>query len=74
MFLVQRRVRSNHAHLGDIVPLNSVRQVIQLIPKFGREVSVAMNCDNSLQPELAREFYVNNFADKETFHAILSYQ
>jgi len=72
MFLVQCHLKSDHTHLGDIVPLDSVRQVIQLIPKFGREVSATMNCDNSLQ--LACEFYVNNFADKETFHAILSYQ
>ncbi|KAG1816300.1 hypothetical protein DFJ58DRAFT_712213 [Suillus subalutaceus] len=72
MFLVHRHVRSNNTALGDIVPLESVHQVIQLIPKFGQQVSASMNCDNSLQ--LAREFYVNNFADKETFHAILSYQ
>ncbi|KAG1773359.1 hypothetical protein EV702DRAFT_1181125 [Suillus placidus] len=54
------------------LPLESVRQVIQLIPKFGQQVSASMNCDNILQ--LGREYYVNNFADKETFHAILSYQ
>ncbi|KAG1802576.1 hypothetical protein EV424DRAFT_1331381 [Suillus variegatus] len=72
MYLVHRCIHLNNTALGDIVPLESVRQVIQLIPKFGREVSAAMNCDNSLQ--LAREFYVNNFADKETFHVILSYQ
>ncbi|KIK37684.1 hypothetical protein CY34DRAFT_92314, partial [Suillus luteus UH-Slu-Lm8-n1] len=72
MFSVHRRVRSNRDPLGDIVPLSSVRQVIELIPKFGREVPLSMNCNNSWQ--LAREFYVNNFADKETFHAILSYQ
>ncbi|KAG2144681.1 uncharacterized protein EDB93DRAFT_1087448, partial [Suillus bovinus] len=58
--------------LGDIVLLESVCQVIQLIPKFGKEVSASINCNNNLQ--LAQEFYVNNFADKETFHAILSYQ
>ncbi|KAG1832346.1 hypothetical protein F4604DRAFT_1606038 [Suillus subluteus] len=72
MFSVQRRIRSNHDPSGDMVPLSSVRQVIELIPKFGQEVPLSMNCTNSLQ--LAREFYVNNFADKETFHAILSYQ
>ncbi|KAG1724156.1 uncharacterized protein EDB91DRAFT_1239997 [Suillus paluster] len=72
MFSVQCRVQSNHDPLGDIVPLDSVCQVIELIPKCGREVPLSMNRDNSLQ--LAREFYVNNFADKETFHAILSYQ
>ncbi|KAG1877527.1 hypothetical protein F4604DRAFT_1580762, partial [Suillus subluteus] len=72
MFLVQRCIRSNRDPSGDIVPLSSVHQVIELIPKFGREVPLSMNCNNSLQ--LAREFYVNNFADKETFHTILSYQ
>jgi hypothetical protein len=72
MFLVQCHIQLNHKPLGDIVPLGSVRQVIELIPKFGQEVPSSMNCDNSLQ--LAHEFFVNNFADKETFHAILSYQ
>ncbi|KAG2352936.1 hypothetical protein BDR07DRAFT_1311848, partial [Suillus spraguei] len=57
---------------GDIVPLESVHHAIQLIPRFSQQVSASMNCNNSLQ--LAWKFYVNNFADKETFHAILSYQ
>ncbi|KAG1883457.1 hypothetical protein F4604DRAFT_1677774 [Suillus subluteus] len=72
MFSVQCCIRSNRDPSGDIVPLSSVHQVIELIPKFGREVPLSMNCNNNLQ--LACEFYVNNFADKETFHAILSYQ
>ncbi|KAH7910711.1 hypothetical protein BJ138DRAFT_1087120 [Hygrophoropsis aurantiaca] len=72
MFLVQRRHRSNSTRLGDIVPLEDVRQVIQLVPKFGKEISPTLDSENSL--EVAREFYINNFADKETFHAILSYQ
>lgn len=72
MFLVRRRVRNNRQFLGDIVPLDSVRQVVQLVPKFGARVPENMTCNNSL--EMAAEFYVNSFADKETFHAILSYQ
>ncbi|KIJ57464.1 hypothetical protein HYDPIDRAFT_171680, partial [Hydnomerulius pinastri MD-312] len=72
MFLVHRRLRSNHLPLGDIIPMDSVRQVVQLIPKFGAVASLEMTCDNSL--DVAREFYINSFADKETFHAILSYQ
>ena len=58
--------------LGDIIPLDSVCQVIQLIPKFGVEVSSIMTGDNCLH--VGCEFYINIFADKETFHAILSYQ
>ena len=58
--------------LGDIIPLDSVCQLIQLIPKFGVEVSGMMTGDNCLH--VGHEFYINSFADKETFHAILSYQ
>ena len=72
MFLVRQRLRSNNMPLGDIIPLDSVCQVIQLIPKFGVEVSGMMMGDNCLH--VGREFYINSFADKETFHAILSYQ
>ncbi|KAF9220459.1 hypothetical protein BS17DRAFT_852137 [Gyrodon lividus] len=72
MFLVHRRLRSNKLPLGDIIPMDSVRQVVQLIPKFGAAASPEMTCDNCL--DVAREFYINSFADKETFHAILSYQ
>ena len=72
MFLVRRRLRSDGQHLGDIIRLDDVRQVIELVPKFGSSVPQNMTCDNSL--ELGGDFYVNSFADKETFHAILSYQ
>ncbi|KAG1908771.1 uncharacterized protein F5891DRAFT_937599 [Suillus fuscotomentosus] len=72
MFSVQRHVQSNQDLSGDIVPLSSVCQVIELIPKFSQAVPPSMNCNNSWQ--LARKFYANNFADKDTFHAILSYQ
>ncbi|KAI6039085.1 hypothetical protein EDC04DRAFT_2568878 [Pisolithus marmoratus] len=72
MFVVQRRFRSNGRPLGDIIPLDNVRQVIQLIPKFGVKAPREMTCDNCL--DVGREFYLNSFADKETFHAILSYQ
>lgn len=72
MFLVHRRLRSNGLPLGDFIPMDSVHQVVQLIPKFGAVASPEMTCDNSV--DVAREFYVNSFANKETFHAILSYQ
>ena len=72
MFLVHRRFRSNGAPLGDIIAIDAVRQVVQLVPKFGALAAREMTCDNIL--DIAREFYINSFADKETFHAILSYQ
>ncbi|KAL4072026.1 hypothetical protein J3A83DRAFT_4372007 [Scleroderma citrinum] len=72
MFLVHRCFRSNGTPLGDIIPLDNVRHPIQLVPKFGVDAPRNMTCDNTL--DVGREFYINSFADKETFHAILSYQ
>ncbi|KAG1844477.1 hypothetical protein F4604DRAFT_1884447 [Suillus subluteus] len=65
----------NNIHFVTPAPVTDIFQfntVIELIPKFGQEAPLSMNCTNSLQ--LVRKFYVNNFADKETFHTILSYQ
>ena len=72
MFVVQRRLRSNGRPLGDIIPLDHVQQVVQLVPKFGAQAPINMTSDNCL--DVGNEFYVNSFAEKETFHAILSYQ
>ena len=49
---------------------SAVCQLIQLIPKFGVKASDMMIMgDNCLY--VGHEFYINSFADKETFHAIL---
>ncbi|KAH0838797.1 hypothetical protein J3R83DRAFT_7194 [Lanmaoa asiatica] len=72
MFLVQCWRRRNGRCLGNVVPLDSVRQIVQLIPKFSAKALQNMTCNNSL--EIVKEFYVNSFTDKEMFHTILSYQ
>jgi hypothetical protein len=72
MFLVTRHFRSNQERMGDIVHLQSVRRLVQLVPKFGRYADPTLTKDNSA--EICTEYYINNFDDKETFHAILSYQ
>lgn len=72
MFIMHGQRRSDGQYLGNIVLLDNVCQVVQLIPKFGARALLNMTCNNSL--EIVKEFYVNSFADKEMFHAILSYQ
>lgn len=74
MFLVERHNRSggNRIRMGDIVRLTDVREVVELVPRYGQRMDDRFNSNTSL--ELADSFYLNNFADKETFHAILSYQ
>lgn len=72
MLLVCHQLCNDGQPLGDVVPLDDVHQVVQLVPKFSTRVPHNMSCDNSL--EISGKFCINLFMDKETFHAILSYQ
>jgi hypothetical protein len=72
MFAVSWHFHSNRERMGDVIQLQDVRQVVQLVPKFGRYADPLLTKDNSM--EIGKDYYINNFADKETFHAILSYQ
>lgn len=71
MLLVHRHKRSNGERMGDVVPLDRILQVVELVPKHGLHADPSLDCNNSLEVE---SFYVNNFSNKENFHAILSYQ
>lgn len=72
MFIVDRHFRANKSRMGDIYRLSNVREFVELVPRFGARMPDGINCNNSL--DLMNSFYVNNFSDKENFHAILSYQ
>jgi len=71
MFLLHRHKRSDGSRMGDIFPMDQILEVVELIPKHGLHADPHLNCDNSLE---GNTFYLNNFANKENFHAILSYQ
>jgi hypothetical protein len=54
---------------GDIVPLSSFWQPIQLIPKFnGAEADRSLNCNNVL--ERSTVFYVNSFSDNQIYQTV----
>ncbi|RDB19398.1 hypothetical protein Hypma_013486 [Hypsizygus marmoreus] len=76
MFLLERHRRSNGARVGDVFPLSMISQVVELIPCFGMQIHDGLNCNTSLDGDhgFGDRFYLNNYATKETFHAILSYQ
>ncbi|KIK92549.1 hypothetical protein PAXRUDRAFT_95364, partial [Paxillus rubicundulus Ve08.2h10] len=60
--------QSNGLLLGDFIPMDNMHQVVQLIPKLRAVASPKMTCDNCV--DIAQEFYINSFSNKETFHAI----
>jgi hypothetical protein len=72
MFTLNHHFRGNGNRMGDIVCLTDIQEAVTLVPQFGAVMDERMNCNNSL--EISDSFYMNNFADKETFHVILSYQ
>jgi hypothetical protein len=71
MFVVTRCFRSNQSRMGDVTQLQNIHCHVQLVPKFGRYADASLTKNNSM--EVGTEYYINH-SDKETFHAILSYQ
>jgi hypothetical protein len=74
MFILLRHRRGDGRRMGDIVSLDAVVQVVDLIPQFGTTADRSMTCNTSLDSDITEAFYLNHFATKENFHAILSYQ
>lgn len=62
--LIRRRRR------GLIVKLTDIWRPIDLIPKFGRRCPEDWTTVNSV--ELAEEFFVNPYSDKETYAALFN--
>jgi hypothetical protein len=71
MFLLRRSRHTDESLLGDIMSLDNILHQVQLIPKYGSHASRGLNSNNSMAA--SDFFYLNHFAHKETFHAILSY-
>jgi hypothetical protein len=73
MFLLHRHFRTGGTtRVGDIIRLTDVREILELVPVYGSQMDLRLDCNTSL--DLTNTFYMNNFASKETFHAILTYQ
>ena len=72
MFVLNYHRRLNGSRMGDIYLLTDIREIVELVPRFGSKMDDCLDCDNLL--EISENFYMNNFANKENFHAILSYQ
>lgn len=76
MYLLQRHLRSTiipggeRMRMGDIVPMDSIVRPIELIPVYGEKLDPRYNSNTSL--ELAVNFYLNNFDDKEFYQSLLT--
>ena len=72
MFLLNRYIRSNGRCMRDIIKLMDIREIVELVPCFGAKMDDQLDSNNGLN--MPDSFHLNNFADKDTFHTILTYQ
>ncbi len=66
MFRVRRLLDVDKSRSARLVKLTDIWRPIELIPLFGKRCPSHWNSWNSV--ELADEFYVNSFTDKETYN------
>lgn len=68
MYKIVRSTRADGSRRGLIIRLTDIWRPVEVVPVFGKQCPPEWKANNSV--ELAKEFYVNNFSDKEIFQNI----
>lgn len=68
MYIVKRGRRSDNTLIGGIIPLQQVRTLVDLVPRFGSKADRCLTKDNCLM--YCSEFWVNKYFYKELFYAL----
>lgn len=68
LYLLKPAYRANHTYIGDIIPLDQIRELVELTPNFGGQAD--RQYDQSNISELSREFWLDKYFDKELFYAL----
>ena len=68
LFLLKRATRSNGEMAGDVIPLNQLRSLVDIAPRFGEKANPRLTNSNSLS--FATEFWLNKYFDKELFYSL----
>lgn len=67
LFLMKKATRSNGETAGDIIPLDQLRSIVDLAPRFGEKANPQLTATNSIA--FSTEFWLNKYFDKELFYA-----
>ncbi len=68
MFRVVRQTNGDGSRRGIVVKLTDIWRYVELVPRFGKKCNGDWNSKNAC--ELATEFYVNSFADKDIYQSV----
>lgn len=68
MFRVVRETNRDGSRRGMVAKLRDIWRYIELVPKFGKCCEEEWDSENAC--ELATEFYVNCFADRDIYQSV----
>ena len=68
LYLLKKATRANGERIGDIVPLDQIRGLVDLAPRFGVKANSRLTSGTSIA--YSTEFWLNKYFDKELFYAL----
>ena len=68
LYLLKKSTRANGEWLGDIVPLDQIRAMADVTPRFGAKANRQLTCSSSMA--YSAEFWLNKYFDKQLFYAL----
>ena len=68
LYVLRKSTRANGELLGDIVPLDQIRGLVDLTPRFGSKANRRLTYSSSTA--YSSEFYLNKYFNKELYYAL----
>jgi hypothetical protein len=68
LYLLKRAKHANGEEIGGIIPLDQLRSLVDIAPRFGERADPRFTNASSLT--YATEFWLNKYFDKELFYAL----
>ena len=68
LYLLKKATRANGEQIGDIVPLEQIRALVDLTPRFSSTANAKLISSTSMA--YSKEFWLNKYFNKELFYAL----
>lgn len=68
MFMLKRAQCQDQTIIGDVIPLEQLRSLVQLTPAFGKVADRRLAKESSL--EYSTNFWLDKYFDKELYYAL----
>lgn len=68
LYLLKKSIRANGSWLGDVIPVDQIRALLDLTPRFGLKANRRLTYSSSVA--YSTEFWLNKFFNKELYYAL----